>query len=45
MAAGECDQILIRFLGLAEPLAEVRYRPLFEGDHRGHCTREYPRAG
>ena len=36
MAAGEGDQILVGFLDDAEPLAQVRDRPLFELDHPSH---------
>ncbi len=36
MAAREGDQILIGFLGRAEPLAQMRDRPLFELDHPSH---------
>ena len=43
MAAGEGDQVLVGLLGRAEPLAQVRDRPLFERDHRGHGARGYAR--
>ena len=45
MAAGEGDQVLVGLLDRAEPLAQVRHRPLFEGDHRRHRgARIRPRA-
>ena len=44
MAAGESDQVLVGFLDRAEPLAQVRDRPLFEGDDRGHRREDTPRA-
>jgi hypothetical protein len=45
MTAGKGDQILIGLLRFAEPLAQVRHRALFEGDHRRHCGRGYARTG
>ncbi len=45
MAAGEGDQVLVGFLDRAEPLAQVRDRPLFELDHRRHRERGYAASG
>jgi hypothetical protein len=36
MTAREGDEVLIRLLDRAEPLSQMRHRPLFEGDHRRH---------
>src|SRR5689334_713904 len=45
MAAREGDQVLIRLLDRAQPLAQMRNRALFEGDHRRHVGKENtPRA-
>ena len=45
MAAGEGDQVLVGFLDLAKPLAQVRNRAFFEGNNRRHRGREYARTG
>ena len=45
MTASEGAQVLVRLLGRAEPLAQMRDRAFFEGDHRRHVAREdTPRA-
>lgn len=40
MAASEGDEVLVGLFGGAEPLAQMRYRAFFEGDHRGHIAVE-----
>ena len=39
MAAREGDEVLVGLFHGAEPLAQMRHRPLFEGDHRRHRGR------
>ena len=40
MAARKGDQVLVRLLDGAKPLAQMRHRALFEGDHRRHIAPE-----
>ena len=45
MAAGEGDEILVRLFNDAEPLAQMRHRPFFEGDHGRHTSPGYASSG
>ena len=40
MAAGKGDEVLIGLFDRAEPVAQMRHRPLFEGDYRRHVGHE-----
>ena len=44
MTAGECDEVLVGLFRGAEPLAQMRDRPLFEGDHRRHGRLDKPKT-
>ena len=44
MTAGECDEVLVGLFCGAKPLAQMRDRPLFEGDHRRHGRLDTPKT-